>query len=140
MVPGGEIASMSQSFTRSGLNGMSGGFKGGVCPSDGIPMLVPSLTFRSTTRIEWPGRKRGQSDGAVRKNVVAEPNGFHLPEIRGELRVFRMTELSQPRFSPFIDHPNLDLAHLCIYIPHCPHGDNKCDANDAILEDLILGR
>ena len=50
-----------------------------------------------------------------------------------------MMKWFQPRLSSCINHLSLDLPHLCIYVPHCPYGDDKCDTNDTILEDLVLG-
>ena len=47
--------------------------------------------------------------------------------------------LSPPRFASFVNHLNLNFAHLRVYVPHRPHGDNERGHNDAILEDLVLG-
>ena len=56
-----------------------------------------------------------------------------------QLVFFWKMKSSQPCLSPFINHLSLDLAHLCIDIPHCPHGDDEGSPNDAILEDFVLG-
>lgn len=141
--PGREIASVSQripSSMHSWLSYMFGGFKAGVIrPPDGTPTFVPSLTFGGAARVKWLRRERDQRDCAARKRVAAEPNRFHLSGVQSELGVFGTRKLSQPRLPPFVNHLSLDFSHPRVYIPHCPYGDDECDTNDAILEDLIFG-
>lgn len=90
--PSREIAPTVQrisSFTRNRLKSVFGGLEGGlVWPPDSVPTFVPSLTFGHAVRVEWPCGERSRDDDTVRMCVIfagAEPNGFHLPEIRSQL-------------------------------------------------------
>ena len=138
--PGREISSMSHRISSFVLARAFGGLEGWIArPPNGIPTFVPTLTPRGATRIERLRRERGQNDGTARTHVIVEPNGFHLSGVHCELGAFRMARSSQPRLSSCINHFSLDLPHPCIYIPHRPYGDDKCDTNDTILEDLVFG-
>ena len=141
--PGREIASMSHgisSFMYSWLGGAIGGLEGwSAWPPNGTPTFVPALVLRGATRVERLRREAGQNDGTARTHAIAEPNGFNLSGVHRELGAFGMMRSCQPRLSSCINYLSLDLPHLCIYIPHCPYGDDKCDTNDTIFEDLVLG-